>query len=143
MINGKTPRYLTLVFAALLAAAMLLIQPYSLRSRSVSAWQAYTQPAQLYLRAALRKDSLALVRQSGSAAPVAWALAAARRHPDSLSVWARGAKAWTGSRHGDTAEVLLYTSTEVCTNHPIWLRFVGSGDQAKVVEAGSRCFEPQ
>ena len=140
-MNGKTPLYLTLILSAVLAAAMLLIQPYSLRSSAPSPWQIYAEPARRYLQAALREDSLALVRQSNALAPVAWALAAARRHPDSLSVWALGAKVWTGSRHGDTAEVLLSTTTDVCTDRPIWLRFIGSGDEIRVTEAGSSCFE--
>jgi hypothetical protein len=128
-MNGKTPLYLTVLLAAVLTAAMLLAQPYSLRSRAPSPWEAYTQPARHYLQAALKKDSLALARQSAAVAPVVWALAMARQHPDSLSKWARRARVWTGSRHGDTTEILLH--------QPLWLRFVGSEDEAKVVEAGS------
>jgi hypothetical protein len=139
-LNDKTPLLISLIAAAILATALLVFQPYSLRSGSPSPWQAYTRPAQQYLTAALKNDSLELVEQSASMAPVVWSLAAARRFPESLAVWAREAKVWTGFRRGDTAEVLLQTETDVCSEHPIWLRFVGKGDQVKVVEAGSGCF---
>jgi hypothetical protein len=138
-MNGKMPLFLTLLSAALLAAAMVVLQPYSV----TSPWEVYSKPAQRFLQAALRGDSLALVQQSGSAEPVTWALAAARRHPDSLAAWARDAEAWSGGRWGDTAEVVLQTSAEACRNHPIWIRFVGSGDDARVLRISSTCFEPR
>jgi hypothetical protein len=137
MVNGRMPAYLTLVAVALCAAALWLLQPYSVRSP----WEVYTKPAQRFLLAAMRRDSLALSRQSGSIAPVVWALAAARTHPESLSVWARDAEASMGTRRGDTADVLLSTATDVCSRHPIWLRFVGSGDEARVLRASSACFD--
>jgi hypothetical protein len=127
-MNGKTPLYLSLVLAAVLTAAMLFAQPYSLRHGPPSPWQAYAEPARQYLQAALRKDSIALHRRSASLAPVVWALELARRLPDSLAVWTRHARVWTGSRHGDTTEVLL--------QQPLWFRFVGSEDQLKISEAG-------
>jgi hypothetical protein len=122
MVNGKVPRYLTFLAGVLGAAALWLLQPHTVRSP----WDAYTRPAQLFLEAALKRDSVALSRQSGSIAPVVWAVA-------------RDAEAWTGQRRGDTADVLL--SAEACSRHPIWLRFVGSGDQVKVLQASSTCFE--
>jgi hypothetical protein len=137
MVNGRMPIYLTLLAAVLCVAALWILQPYTVRSP----WDAYTKPAQRFLHAALRRDSLALSRQSGSIAPVVWALRAARTQPESLMVWARGAEAWTGKRRGDTADVLLSTTTDVCSRHPIWLRFVGSGDEVKVLRASSACFE--
>jgi hypothetical protein len=139
MVNGRMPMYLTLLAAVVCAAVLWILQPYSVRSP----WDAYTKPAQRFLIAATRRDSLALLRQSGSVAPVVWALAAARAQPESLSVWARDAEAWTGKRRGDTADVLLSTATDVCSRHPIWLRFVGSGKQARVVRASSACFDPK
>ncbi|HEX3232887.1 MAG TPA: hypothetical protein VHR41_01735 [Gemmatimonadales bacterium] len=139
MVNGRMPLYLTLLAAVLCAAALWVLQPYTVRSP----WDAYTRPAQQFLRAAIRRDSLALTRQSGSVTPVVWALAAARTQPESLKVWARDAEAWTGKRRGDTADVLLSTATAVCSRHPIWLRFVGSGEQARVVRASSACFGPR
>ena len=137
MVNGKMPVYLTLLAAGLCAAALWIFQPYSVRSP----WDAYTRPAQRFLQAALTRDSLGLRRLSGSMAPVVWALEAARARPESLVVWARDAEAWTGKRRGDTADVLLSTRTEVCSRHPIWLRFVGTGDDVKVLRASSTCFE--
>jgi hypothetical protein len=137
-MNGKTPLYLTLLGAALLAASLAILQPYSVKT---SPWAVYSRPAQRFLQAALRGDSLALVQQSESAEPVVWALTAARRHPDSLAVWAADAEAWTGGRWGDTAEVVLQTSAEVCKDHPIWIRFVGSGDHARVLRVSSTCFD--
>jgi hypothetical protein len=128
-VNGKTPVYLSLALAAVLTAAMLLAQPYSYRRAGPpSPWQAYAEPARRFLEAALRQDSVALVRQSASDAPVSWALGMARERPESLSGWAHDARVWTGSRHGDTTEILLH--------QPIWLRFVGSDSAARVVEAG-------
>jgi hypothetical protein len=136
-MNGKAPLYLTLLGSTLLITAVLVFQPYSV----TSPWSAYTAPAQRYLQAAMRRDSAALVQQSISAAPVEWGLKAARLYPDSLAVWAREAQVWTGGRWADTAEVLLSTPTDVCSRHPIWLRFVGTGDRAKVVRAWSACFD--
>jgi hypothetical protein len=138
-MNGKTPVYLTLLGAALLAVSVVILQPYSV----TSPWRVYSRPAQRFLQAALRGDSLALAQQSGSVEPVVWALAAARRHPDSLAPWAKDAEAWTGGRWGDTAEVVLQTSAEVCRDHPIWIRFVGSGENARVLRVSSTCFEPR
>jgi hypothetical protein len=137
-MNGRTPLYLTLLGAGLLVAALMVLQPYSVTSH----WGVYSRPAQRFLQAALRGDSLALAQQSGSVEPVVWALAAARRHPDSLAPWAKDAEAWTGGRWGDTAEVVLQTSAEVCRDHPIWIRFVGSGENARVLRVSSTCFEP-
>lgn len=137
MVNGRMPLYLTLLAGALFALALAILQPYSVSSH----WRAYTKPAQRYLRAALKQDSLALVRQSSSQAPVAWALNAARMHPESLAVWARLAEAWTGGRRGDTIDVLLHTNSEVCSQHPIWLSFVGTGDEVRVLQTSSTCFE--
>jgi hypothetical protein len=136
-MNGKMPLYLTLLGAALLITGLAVLQPYSVTPR----WSAYTKPAQRFLQAALRGDSIALARQSESEGPVLWALDAARLYPDSLAVWARRGEAWTGGRRGDTADVLLSTPTPVCSEHPIWLRFVGSGEDARVLRASSACFE--
>jgi hypothetical protein len=136
-MDGKTPLYMTLLGAALLVAALVFLQPYSV----TSPWAVYSRPAQRFLQAALRGDSLALVQQASSAEPVAWALAVGRSHPDSLAAWAREAEAWSGGRWGDTAEVVLQTSTEVCRDHPIWMRFVGSGEEARVLRVSSTCFD--
>jgi hypothetical protein len=139
MLGGRTPLYLTLLAAGLLAAAMLTMEPYSVSTT----WDAaYTKPARRYLRAALEQDSTALVRHSAGGTPVAWALRAGRAHPDSLAVRARYARAWTGAKVGDTADVFLSTATDVCDDHPIMLRFVGTGDSAKVLRVSSACFEP-
>jgi hypothetical protein len=135
-MDGKTPVYLTLLGVALLAVSVVTLQPYSV----TSPWEVYSKPAQRFLQAALRGDSLALAEQSGAVEPVVWALAAARRHPDSLAAWTT-AEAWSGGRWGDTAEVVLQASSEVCRDHPIWIRFVGAGDDARVLRVSSTCFE--
>jgi hypothetical protein len=135
MVNGRMPLCLTLLAGLLCAAALWLLQPYTVRSP----WAVYTRPAQQFLAAAVKRDSAALSRQSGSTAPVVWALQAARTRPESLMAVARDAEAWTGQRRGDTADVLL--SAEACSRHPIWLRFVGSGARMKVLGATSACFE--
>lgn len=139
MVNGRMPLYLTLLAAALFIAALRIFQPYSVSSP----WRVYTEPAKRYLQAAVRQDSVALARQSGATAPVLWALAAARAQPESLAAWARDAEAWTGGRRGDTADVLLAIPTEVCSKHPIWLRFVGTGESTRVLHASSACFAPR
>jgi hypothetical protein len=136
-MNGKVPLYLTLAAAIVLVAALTILQPYSVTPR----WSVYTRPAQRFLQAALREDSVALARQTASASTVAWALHAARRYPDSLAVWAREAEAWSGAKWGDTAEVVLQTDTDVCSKSPIWIRFAGSGEDAIVLQAASTCFE--
>jgi hypothetical protein len=135
MVNGRMPLYLTLLAGVVCAAALWLLQPYTVRSP----WNAYTRPAQRFLAAALERDSAALSRQSGSVAPVVWALQAARTRPESLMAVVRDAEAWTGRRRGDTADVLL--SSEACSRHPVWLSFVGRGAGMKVLSASSTCFE--
>jgi hypothetical protein len=138
MVNGKTPLYLTLLAAALFVTAVLTFQPYS------ADWPgtAYAKPARRYIRAALRQDSVGLVRLSASVGPVVWALDAARKHPDLLASWARHTRAWTGERRGDTAEVFLYPVREPCSQVPMVLRFVGSGGHARVLRASSACLDP-
>ena len=138
MVNGKAPLYLTVIAAALLGAAILLIQPYSADFPGT----AYAKPAHRYLQAAIRQDSASLSRLSASAAPVAWALEAARVHPDSLAAWAGRTQAWTGVRRGDTTDVLVFPAGDPCSEVPIVLRFVGVGDDARVVKASSACFDP-
>jgi hypothetical protein len=138
MANGKIPLYLTLLVVAVLAAALLTFQPYS------ADWPGtgYTKPAQRYIRAAIRQDSVGLVGLSVSLSPVAWALDAARAHPDTLALWGRRVQAWTGESRGDTAEVFVYPPGDVCGEAPIVLRFLGSGSDAKVVGASSACLRP-
>ena len=136
-MNGKSPFYLTVVGAVLLGAAVLLVQPYSADFPGT----AYAKPARRYLHAAISQDSVGLSRLSASSAPVAWALKAARTHPDSLAAWTGRTKTWTGVRRGDTTDVLVFPAGEPCSQVPIVLRFVGAGDGAKVVEASGACFD--
>jgi hypothetical protein len=138
MVNGKIPLYLTLLVMALFAAVLLTFQPYS------ADWPgtAYTKPAQRYIRAAIRQDSVGLLRLSVTRSPVSWALEAARAHPDTLALWARRVQAFTGERRGDTAEVFVYPLGDACGEAPIVLRFVGTGSRAKVLGASSACLDP-
>ena len=135
MVNGKTPFYLTVVAAILFGAAVLLLQPYSADFPGT----AYAKPARTYLRAAIRQDSLELVRRSASAAAVAWALHVARAHPDSLTAWAGHTYTYIAGRRADTAEVLVYPAQEPCSEVPIVLHFIGTGRQARVLQASSAC----
>ena len=139
MVNGRMPLYLTLLLTALCVAAVLTFQPYSADFPGT----AYAKPAQRYIRAALRQDSVGLVRLSASFSPVAWALDVARKHPDSLASWAGHPQAWTGERRGDTAEVFLYPARDPCSQVPIVLRFVGSGKNVRVLRASSTCLDPR
>lgn len=139
----RAPRYLALAGGVLILLDLVLFPPYTPRPGPLSPWHTYTRPAREFLRAAMARDSQALVRSSGSSQAVAWGLAAARRYPDSLAAWARNAEAWTAVRRGDTVEVLYSTDTRVCEDRPIWLRFLSDRGRPKVVEAGSACFGPE
>jgi len=138
MTNGKTPLWLTMIALGVLGGAVILFQPYS------ADWPgtAYAGPARRYIRAALRQDSAALMRLSVSAAPVTWALDAARAHPDSLTLWGQHIEAWTGDLRGDTAEVFVYPPGGACGKAPIVFRFVGAGRSARVLAASSTCWGP-
>jgi hypothetical protein len=136
-MNGKVPLYLTLLSLALFGAAILVFQPYS------ADWpgSGYAKPAHRYIRAALRQDSIGLARLSASPGAVTWALHVARRRPDSLASWAARTEALLGERRGDTADVFLYPAVDPCSDQPIVLRFVGSGERARVLEASSTCLD--
>jgi hypothetical protein len=140
MATDRRPIYGTLVFLGILLAALLTLQPYS------ADWpgSTYTGPARRYIRAAMRQDSATLMRLSTSESPVRWALAAARRHPDILTIWKGRIQAYTGERRGDTTEVFVYPypPEHTCEEEPIVLRFVSSGTAPKVLEASSRCLDP-
>ena len=125
---------LTILLLGLSVVVLFLFQPYT-------AWPgaAFAKPAERYVRAALRGDSAKLAKLSASAAPVAWALSAARSHRESLAFWAGPTDARTGVRSGDTIQVFLYPSGPECSEAPIILRLVGSGRDAKVVSAASAC----
>jgi hypothetical protein len=135
--NGKTPLYLTALFVVAAGGVLLAWQPYSVPSR----WARYSTPVRSYLRAAVRHDSLALTQQSLSAAPVRWGLHASRSHPQELAVWARFAVPDAGVERGDTAIIVLETSTEVCGHNPIVLRLEGRNGLWRVAQASSSCFE--
>ena len=136
MATDRRPLYATLIFLGILLTALFVLQPYS------ADWpSAYSEPARRYIRAAIRQDSAALTRLSTSNSPVRWALAAARRHPERLTIWKGRIEAWTGERRGDTTEVFVYPSGWTCDQEPIVLRFVSSGAAPKVVEASSKCLD--
>lgn len=136
MATDRRPLYATLIFLGILLTALFVLQPYS------ADWpSAYSEPARRYIRAAIRQDSAALTRLSTSNSPVRWALAAARRHPERLTIWKGRIEAWTGERRGDTTEVFVYPSGWACDQEPIVLRFVSSGAAPKVVEASSKCLD--
>ena len=134
-MNGRMPLLLTAIAAAIMAVVMLVLQPYSVRSP----WTVYSAPARRYLRSALERDSLGLVRQSDGDGSVGWVLAMARRHSDSLAVWSRSAVAWAGTRHADTAEVFVAAPQSTCS---LVFRFVGPARQARVRKASGTCFPP-
>jgi hypothetical protein len=134
-VNGRMPIYLSTIAAAVMAVVVLVVQPYSVRSP----WAAYSAPARRYLRTALERDSLALVRQSAGDGSVGWALAVARRHSDSLAVWARSAEAWAGIQHAETAEVFVATPQSTCS---LVFRFVGPARHTRVQRASGTCFPP-
>jgi hypothetical protein len=136
MTDDKAPLYLSLVAAALLATALLTLQPYS----AESVGRGFGKPAERYVRAALAQDSLALIRLSATNSPVIWALAAARRSPASLAAWAHHTQAWTGERRGDTTQVFLFGAA-LCGDAPIQFRFIDARSGVKVVSASSDCLD--
>jgi hypothetical protein len=135
MVNGKMPFYLILVAAALIAAAVLWIQPYSADFPGTE----YARPARRYLRAALRHDAGELKAMAASPAAVEWALQVGRTHPESLAAWGGRTHTYITARRADTADVLVYPAAEPCSEVPIVLRFIGSGSHARVVQASSVC----
>jgi hypothetical protein len=60
-----------------------------------------------------------------------------------LAAWATKVYIWSGHTRGDTVEVLVFPDSDVCSEQPVWMRFVGKEGEARVVEAGSACFEPR
>ena len=138
MVDGKAPLFLTILAAVLFVAALLTLQPYS------SDWpgREYIKPAQGYVRAALRQDSVSLARLSASDAPVVWALDAARMNREALALWAGRTRALTGVRSGDTTAVFLYPQGDGCSKAPIVFQFLGSGSDARVLSASSSCLDP-
>jgi hypothetical protein len=133
MTDTRISIALTIAVLALALAAVLTIQPYSVRSP----WSAYNAPGQRFLSAALRRDSAALTHLSVSSDAVDWAIRTQRDHPRALSVWAHFARAGTGVTQSDTSRVLFETATEVC---PLLITFVGHEQQARVLEAKPRCY---
>lgn len=137
MANGKAPIVGVILALLLLAAAFLVLQPYT------ADWPAtaYGSPVRRYLRTAIREDSAGLARLSVSPAPVRWALASARGQPKTLALWGGRIQAFVGAQRGDTAEVFVYPAAgDDCGEAPIVLRVVGSGHAMRVLAAESACF---
>lgn len=142
MVKDGRPIYGTLVFFGVLLAALLVLQPYS------ADWPGtrYTASARQYIRAAMRQDSVTLAHLSTTQVPVRWALAAARRHPDILTLWNGRIETFAGEQRGDTTEVFVYPyypypRQHSCEEEPIVLWFVSSGAARKVLEASSECLD--
>jgi hypothetical protein len=133
MTDTRISISLTIALLGLALAALLAIQPYSVRSP----WSAYDVPGQRFLSAALRRDSAELRRLSVSSGAVDWAIRTQRDHAQALSVWAHFARAGAGVIQSDTSRVLFETATEVC---PLLITFVGHESRARVLEAKSRCY---
>jgi hypothetical protein len=133
MTDTRISVLLTIALLTLTLAAVLIIQPYSVRSP----WSVYDAPGQRFLSAALSRDSAELTRLSVSSSAVDWAIRTQRDHPRALSVWAHFARAGTGVIRSDTSRVLFDSATEVC---PLLITFVGHDAQARVLEAKPRCY---
>jgi hypothetical protein len=139
MTDDNAPVYLSLAAAALLATAVLTLQPYSAEFPRTG----FAKPAERFVRAALAQDSLALAQLSAADSPVVWALAMARHHPGSLAAWARHSQAFRGERRGDTTQVFVFSAVHmVCGNEPIEFRFVTGRDGARVLGASLDCRDP-
>ncbi len=133
MTDTQVSISLTATLLTLSVAAVLTVQPYSVRSP----WSVYDAPGHRFLSAALRRDSAELTRLSASSDAVDWALRTRREHPGALSVWARFARAGTGVTGADTAKVLFESGTAVC---PLLITFVGHEPLTRVVDAKTRCY---
>lgn len=133
MTDSRISIALTIALLALALAAVMIIQPYSVRSP----WSVYDAPGQRFLSAAVRGDSVELTRLSASSGAVDWAKRTQRDHPRALSVWAQFARAGAGVTQSDTSRVLFETATEVC---PLLITFLGHDAQARVLEAKPRCY---
>jgi hypothetical protein len=133
-VREKTPYLISLGAGVLLAAGLLIFQPYSV----FSPWRGYTRPVRQYLDAASRRDSIRLEQQSLGTGAVQWALAAARARPDSVADWARHAQAWAGQRRGDTTAVFVQLPNSWCD---LVVEFVGPAEHPKVGRASAPCLE--
>ncbi len=131
------PLILTAIGGMFILAVLLIVQPYS----ADGSGGIYAKPAKRYIRAALRQDSVKLARMSASSAPVVWALGAARLHRESLALWTGRTKARTGPRSGDTIQVFLYPSSDVCNEAPIRFEFIEAGGHARVLSVSSSCLD--
>ncbi len=133
MSDARIAFSLGLTGFGLAVGALLLVQPYSVKSP----WSVYREPGQQYFHAALRQDSAQLGRLSVSPEPVQWALRTGRSHRHDLSVWARYSRPSAGVQHGDTAAVVFENSTEVC---PIVLTFLRGHGTIQVIQASPWCY---
>ena len=133
MTDTRIRLVLTIALLVLALATVLTVQPYS----APSPWSAYDAPGRRFLSAALRGDSAELTRLTVSSNAVDWAMRTQHDHAQALSVWAHFARAGTGVTQSDTSRVLFETATEVC---PLLITFVGQKQQARVLEAKSRCY---
>jgi len=80
-------------------------------------WKPYAQAVREYMAAAVRGDSIALVRRSAGNQPVAWVLDAAQRRRAMLTGWSQELRSGTGQRRGDTVVVLLWADNIAgCSN---------------------------
>jgi hypothetical protein len=135
MVDEQARYYLLLIAAVLFSGLLLATQPYSVTSH----WHGFDRPARSFLKAATHRDTTSLFRHAAAPA-VGWALRASKTQPESLSVRADQATAWAGHGAGDTTDVFLGTRAYECT---LVLRFVGTGDNAKIQQAHSSCLGPK
>ena len=78
-MNGKTPLYLSALLFAVLAATMLLVQPYSFRWADSADSSALSAPMRRYFGAAFREEPLGPPSLSLTGIPARWDSAMARR----------------------------------------------------------------
>jgi hypothetical protein len=136
MPDARATRLPLLLAAAIGAAALLWLQPYSV----VSPYRAYAEPGRRFLQAALALDTAELSRRSIAPQPVQWALRSGRGDRAALSAWSRLLRPYAGTRHGDTTLVVFQTTTTSCHLRPLAMTFVGSPDRARLLVASSSCF---
>ena len=136
MKNGRVRASRLILATLVVLAAILWLQPYTV----ISPYREYTEPARIFLRAALAQDSLELERRTASPQPVRWALQAATGDSRALAIWAKGLRPYSGHRHGDTTTVVFQTSTRVCYLRPVAMTFVPGVEGPRVLLASSSCF---
>ena len=111
----------------------------------IDPWKPYVTAVRGYMSEAVRGDSMALVRRSAGAQPVAWVMAAAHRRPGMLTGWANELETASGQRRGDTVVVLLWAdNVEGCPHtSSISASLLNHSTSPRLLSISSPCVDRQ